>query len=399
MRQLVQWSLAAALGAALALACGRGALEHGGKKYSGRGTFYTTADGGIAACDQGFGNCDGESANGCETRLDDVPNCGACGQDCLGGSCVAGRCSFALFVKGEKNPRALTADGERVFWVTIGNNGGWSRLGGVASQAHRAGEKVQRIAESQAAPRGIALSGGYVYWVNLDPGEDFGELVRAPRGGGPFEVVSSEPTPVAVAASGAGLFWLSMGLVSASYRDGAILRLSPADGSRQVVASGLSFPGGPQLQDLVGIAADDERVYWPEGTAIRSAPVGGGTPFTIATASRQPLAVAVDARWVYWTDWDAGTVSRAPKSGGPPVTLADNQTYPMSLAVDGSYVWWCNTHRDDPKHPHGEVMRVPIGGGPAELVAGDQSFPAGIAVDAAGAYWSNAEGEIRGVAR
>ncbi len=53
------------------------------------------------ACDAGFGDCDGNPANGCEVFLGTDPrNCGACGTSCSGGAnatatCAAGRCGLA----------------------------------------------------------------------------------------------------------------------------------------------------------------------------------------------------------------------------------------------------------------------------------------------------------------
>ena len=51
------------------------------------------------ACGAGWGDCDGMRANGCETDVTtDRRNCGACGTACdapnASGSCVAGRCAF-----------------------------------------------------------------------------------------------------------------------------------------------------------------------------------------------------------------------------------------------------------------------------------------------------------------
>jgi hypothetical protein len=45
-------------------------------------------------CPAGFGDCDGQSANGCETSLKTLDNCAACGQVCVGASmtCVTGVC-------------------------------------------------------------------------------------------------------------------------------------------------------------------------------------------------------------------------------------------------------------------------------------------------------------------
>ena len=46
-------------------------------------------------CNAGFGNCDGNAGNGCETNLlTDATNCGQCGHVCASGeSCVSGSCT------------------------------------------------------------------------------------------------------------------------------------------------------------------------------------------------------------------------------------------------------------------------------------------------------------------
>jgi hypothetical protein len=60
---------------------------------------------GIARCDDGFGNCDGNAANGCETELaTSAGNCGACGSACAAqnatASCAAGRCAVGMCSAG-----------------------------------------------------------------------------------------------------------------------------------------------------------------------------------------------------------------------------------------------------------------------------------------------------------
>lgn len=46
------------------------------------------------ACDGGFGDCDGDPANGCESPLDSASNCGGCGVACgASETCVNGACS------------------------------------------------------------------------------------------------------------------------------------------------------------------------------------------------------------------------------------------------------------------------------------------------------------------
>jgi hypothetical protein len=53
------------------------------------------------ACELGYGDCDGDPANGCETRVDDLDNCGACGvscdlDNCAGGVCTAVPCEAGM---------------------------------------------------------------------------------------------------------------------------------------------------------------------------------------------------------------------------------------------------------------------------------------------------------------
>lgn len=53
----------------------------------------------IAACDPGFGDCNANPADGCETRLDTVMNCGACNRVCTlseaTASCAFGTCGIS----------------------------------------------------------------------------------------------------------------------------------------------------------------------------------------------------------------------------------------------------------------------------------------------------------------
>lgn len=45
------------------------------------------------ACNDGFGNCDGDFSNSCETPLNTEEHCGACGRACgTGASCIEGEC-------------------------------------------------------------------------------------------------------------------------------------------------------------------------------------------------------------------------------------------------------------------------------------------------------------------
>jgi hypothetical protein len=58
----------------------------------------------VATCNAGFGNCDGNAANGCETPTGNNPmHCGACGTVCPSGVCRDGMCRPAACDDGVRN--------------------------------------------------------------------------------------------------------------------------------------------------------------------------------------------------------------------------------------------------------------------------------------------------------
>ena len=88
-------------------------------------------DGGctLAACRAGFGNCDGDIANGCETATaSDVTHCGVCENRCAFAnaavSCVDGRCRRGACQSGFMDCNAITADGCETDVTTDAHCGG-----------------------------------------------------------------------------------------------------------------------------------------------------------------------------------------------------------------------------------------------------------------------------------
>ncbi len=70
----------------------------------------------LAACNAGFGNCDGDASNGCEVNTNTtVTNCGVCGNSCqfanAAATCVAGRCTMGACATGFRDCNGSAVDG------------------------------------------------------------------------------------------------------------------------------------------------------------------------------------------------------------------------------------------------------------------------------------------------
>ena len=82
----------------------------------------------LSSCNPGFGNCDGNPANGCEVPLVTVFNCGACGNFCsypnATGACVNGVCMFDMCMPGFGNCDGNPANGCEINLLTSTSNCG-----------------------------------------------------------------------------------------------------------------------------------------------------------------------------------------------------------------------------------------------------------------------------------
>jgi hypothetical protein len=169
----------------------------------------------------------------------------------------------------------------------------------------------------------------------------------------------------------------------------------------------MSVPGPTMLasaQTLTGCLAVDARyVYWTDqgvaGNQVLRVPVDGSSaPSVIATGGDQPGCVVVDGNGAYFTD--GGRVMAVPGGGGGALPIATGQHFILRdagrIAVAGGYVYWPTDAYGtnvDSYNGKNAVVRVSTGGGSVDVVTAELvGNPGALAVDGMSVYYSDSTG-------
>jgi hypothetical protein len=157
---------------------------------------------------------------------------------------------------------------------------------------------------------------------------------------------------------------------------------------------------------VFGVAVDGRYIYWTNGGGgVGRANLDGSDPTTVTSPfipsadTSGPAGVAVDGQHIYWANFNAGGIGRANLDGSDPTTVASpfipsaDTSGPYGVAVDGRHIYWANERV-------GGIGRANLDGSNPTTVASpfipsaDTSTPAGVAVDGRHIYWANAAGGI-----
>jgi hypothetical protein len=165
-------------------------------------------------------------------------------------------------------------------------------------------------------------------------------------------------------------------------------------GRAKINGSGANNAFIPGQNDPRAVAVDSKFIYWTNNTpaSIGRANLDGSgvNPNFITTGLNSPWGIAVtQSNGIFWVNTTGvDTIGHANIDGSNPVAsfITPAGTSTIGLAADQSFVYWL----DSASSPTGRIGRGPVGGG-----TGDPNFITGIgtnegmAVDPSFVYWTN----------
>ncbi|MDB4938903.1 MAG: hypothetical protein JWP87_5875 [Labilithrix sp.] len=324
----------------------------------------------VFTCKKDFAHCGGPMMDtGCDTDLaNDMNNCGQCGHSCLGGKCTGGKCE-PLQLARVSNPSGLAVDMTHVYFTfpsvpaiqRVERNGKCTPAAPCPQEF--AGSGVGDPLGQIRGPSAIVSDGTTVWWTNQangNLGKRAAAITNPPSAIVNFgSAVSTEPGYVVLA--GGKIWWTN---AFANSDPTPHVRRADLDGSNVTTVATYMTPAST-FYGFGGITADATHVYWASKNsgvfraAFNDPPCVEGSTCKQFGAS-SPYGVAVDATFVYWTEPSSGTVRRAPKAGGGSLIVASGQDNPKAIAVQGAFVYWGNA--GSPTLTNGSIRRAPLVG-------------------------------------
>jgi hypothetical protein len=315
----------------------------------------------------------------------DPKNCGSCGHDCRGSACAQGTCAVEIVASEQAAPFGIALDEGNVYFTNKTTSGTV-----VSCQKSGCGATPVVLADNQNDPYGIAVDAAVVYWTS--PGDS--AIRGVVKAGGAPTTLRSGGTPTALLQRGGMLYW-----VDPTGGGGG--------GSVESCAATGCAPGFSLIfqTEIFGLAVLEPNVYWTAGTTasyVATCPPCPGynqPPFVVANGLAYQFAqgLAVDDTNLYIAARaDNGVILTIPRTassdGGAvaPTTLASDLVNPFAVVADENYVFF--TTRGTPTGSDGTVMRVDKTGANLTPLAKQQAFPAWLAVDADYVYWTNTAG-------
>jgi hypothetical protein len=335
-------------------------------------------------CDHGACTCNGANlcAGTCANLFTDAHNCGSCGSDCQGLTCVDQLCQ--AFVVTDKQPLQISYVAVDDFYVY------WADWDGTSSgsvwRTTKTGHAANKMGSYSGTPGGLTVSGGDAI-LGLEGGP-VNIVIKYPAAGGapvPLATTTDSTSAAPILVSGANAYWLDG-------RSGRVQR-APTSGAGPVVTMSDSTTGG-----LVSITVDATNVYWTtydDGILWKMGLTQAKptAPTMLGSGLYKPWArsLTVDASNVYFTDWtSSGLIARigkVPLAGGSASLVANPPIAEQGLVYANGSLYYPTTG----------VAKVGVGGGTITNVALDTSGPNALVVDSTSIFFAGGDANGPGV--
>lgn len=347
-------------------------------------------DGACAAttCDDGFADCDGDAANGCEVELaSNADHCDACGHSCLLGTCNDGACEPVTIATAQSNAKSLAANDTHVFWTSYRDPDPNGLQGGV-QRADAATLETVAIIQGLCEPTSLAIDQTSVYVGDLCTfiNQDAEEVYKANLDGSLLTPLSDDngcKGPIALTGDTL-YFWALEGMQTSVYSiDTTIGNPSPLFSDTTLVSFNAFVARGDEVfwttnglsvqrikKADVTIDPPPEINLWNGSAEVTHMAISGDRLFatlnqlngTIVVDTTQVTgietfdaegegAIATDATHVYYgaNTGTAVLLRRQPVAGGAVETVATLTKQPRAIVVTDLAIHW----EDD-----GAIMRL-----------------------------------------
>jgi hypothetical protein len=262
----------------------------------------------------------------------------------------------------------LSVDGQRVAWTERPST--TTPLSGRVRAVPKAGGAIDTLIANAASPRVVELAGnGELLYadgvIDLLPASTSG-IYRRTQTGAVIAVVGgiAGPGPIAVDANHV--------VVS----EGWWIKRVPRNGGTPSLVTQASF-------DIESLDVEAGYVYWVESDlgTVKRAPITGGVPTFLGTGNGKPFDLRVRNGQVYWL-LGLDKLLRVPVTGGAVETMASALRAAEAMTVDDNFAYFTESDA-------GRVSKVASAGGPVTPiggVAGGLSWYA-LTHDPARVYW------------
>ncbi len=212
--------------------------------------------------------------------------------------------------------------------------------GGIYRAPKSGGGSPTLVNEAGASIRGETVLGARAYWVDALGASPIGPdtpvaVKSSPLQGGDVSLVADFSAPGSLGGA------LYIGVTTTTvFLSGTVLSSFPLSSGVPDGGMPAGVPGG--MQECLLMVSDTDAVYCDNGSfLVRLA--SDGTTTVLGSVLAEGLvgaAVAFDDAYVYWVDAvTVGTIMRAPKTGGTASVIA-RDTSPVAIAVDANAVYW-----------------------------------------------------------